>query len=318
MQEHFEEENWQAWFDSLPASIDQTCNPQRHGDLAGWLETLDALPELTTTDFDLSEARLRIGSKEGISEEQGAALKQKLLDLKPWRKGPFEVHGVHIDTEWRSDWKWQRVAPHVDLTNRRVLDIGCGNGYYALRMLGAGAKCVIGVDPSPRFIVQYNALKHFLPEHPAFHLLPIGIEHLPERMPWFDTVFSMGVFYHRRSPIDHLIELRHKLRKGGELVLETLVIEGGVNDVLVPEDRYAQMRNVWFLPSCEALKLWAKRAGFKHIRIVDESTTTIEEQRSTEWMAYHSLEQFLDPADHSKTIEGYPAPRRAVLVAEAP
>ena len=128
----------------------------------------------------------------------------------------------------------------------------------------------------------------------------------------------MGVFYHRRSPIDHLLELRHKLRSGGELVLETLVIEGGVNDVLVPDDRYAMMRNVWFLPSSEALMLWAKRAGFKHIRIVDESITTLEEQRATEWMSFHSLENFLDPEDHTKTIEGHPAPRRAVLIAEAP
>ncbi len=316
--EYFPEEAWQDWFASLPAVVNETCNPKRHGDLQGWLETLGSLPSAKVEDFDLSAARMRIGSGQGISEDSQQALKEKLLALKPWRKGPFEVQGIHIDTEWRSDWKWARVAPHINLVGRRVLDIGCGNGYYALRMLGAGASCVVGVDPSPRFIVQYNAIKHFLPQHPNFHLLPIGIEHLEEKMPWFDTVFSMGVFYHRRSPIDHLLELRHKLRSGGELVLETLVIEGGVNDVLVPDDRYAMMRNVWFLPSCAALELWAKRAGFKHIRIVDVSDTSLDEQRATEWMSFHSLEDFLDPKDHSKTIEGHPAPKRAVLVAEAP
>ncbi len=316
--QHFAEQPWQDWLASLPACVDQSCNPQRHGDLPGWLATLNALPELPTDDIDWSAARLRIGTAQALDTAQQAALREQLLALKPWRKGPFEVYGIHIDSEWRSDWKWQRVAAHVDVRQRRVLDIGCGNGYYALRMLGAGARCVFGVDPSPRFIVQYAALRHFLPAHPAFHLLPIGIEQLPERMAWFDTVFSMGVFYHRRSPIDHLIELRHKLRPGGELVLETLVVEGDANTVLLPEQRYAQMRNVWFLPSVQALTLWLQRAGFQHIRIVDESTTTVEEQRSTEWMSYHSLAQFLDPDDPHKTIEGYPAPQRAVLVAEAP
>ena len=56
----------------------------------------------------------------------------------------------------------------------------------------------------------------------------------------------MGVLYHRRSPIDHLLELKGCLQTGGELVLETLVIDGGLGEVLVPENRYAKMRNVWF------------------------------------------------------------------------
>ncbi|MEW8068099.1 MAG: DUF1698 domain-containing protein, partial [Candidatus Thiodiazotropha endolucinida] len=43
--------------------------------------------------------------------------------------------------------------------------------------------------------------------------------------------------------------------------------------------------------------------------------TTIEEQRATEWMRFESLADYLDPADRSLTIEGYPAPRRAVFVA---
>ncbi|MBR9800034.1 MAG: DUF1698 domain-containing protein, partial [Gammaproteobacteria bacterium] len=39
------------------------------------------------------------------------------------------------------------------------------------------------------------------------------------------------------------------------------------------------------------------------------------EQRATDWMTYHSLSDFLDPADPSLTREGHPAPRRAVLIA---
>lgn len=64
----------------------------------------------------------------------------------------------------------------------------------------------------------------------------------------------MGVLYHRRSPLEHLWQLKDQLVQDGELVLETLVVEGDENTVLVPGDRYAQMRNVYFIPSALALK----------------------------------------------------------------
>jgi tRNA (mo5U34)-methyltransferase len=230
-------------------------------------------------------------------------------------QGPFDLFGVHVDTEWRSDWKWSRVAPHLDLKGKRILDVGCGNGYYMWRMLGAGADSVIGVDPNWLFFCQFQAVQRYLQQEAAWHL-PFPFEDLPPNLEGFDTVFSMGVFYHRRSPIEHLLALKDCLVKGGELVLETLVIEGDSNQVLVPEDRYAQMRNVWFLPSVPALERWLRRAGFSDVRCVDVSVTTVEEQRATEWMKYQSLSDFLDPNDHSKTIEGLPAPMRAVIVAK--
>jgi tRNA (mo5U34)-methyltransferase len=128
----------------------------------------------------------------------------------------------------------------------------------------------------------------------------------------------MGVLYHRRSPFDHLLELREALRPGGELVLETLVIDGGAGDVLVPGERYARMNNVWFIPSTAELKSWLKKVGFKNAQVANVAQTTTEEQRSTDWMTFQSLAQCLDPGDSGRTVEGYPAPRRAVIVATAP
>ncbi|RJG14169.1 tRNA 5-methoxyuridine(34)/uridine 5-oxyacetic acid(34) synthase CmoB [Pseudomonas cavernicola] len=285
-----------------------------HGDLERWQGALDALPPLTPSQVELREC-FQLDSD--CDETSRAQLRQALLGLSPWRKGPFELFGVHIDTEWRSDWKWERIAPHLNLSGKRVLDVGCGNGYYQWRMIGAGAESVIGIDPNWLFFCQFQAIQRYLPELPVWHL-PFALEELPEKLEGFDTVFSMGVLYHRRSPIDHLLALKDCLAKGGELVLETLVVAGDARQVLVPEDRYAQMRNVWFLPSVPALELWLRRAGFVDVRCVDVSVTSIEEQRSTEWMRYQSLPDFLDPGDHSRTLEGLPAPMRAVLVARKP
>lgn len=303
----------QDWAADLPGQLDAKL-AIGHGDLQRWHAAVEALPSLTVAQAELRDTL----SLNGVCDEATrTTLNSALQGLIPWRKGPFELFGVHIDTEWRSDWKWSRVAPHLELAGKRILDVGCGNGYYMWRMLGAGAGSVIGVDPNWLFLNQFLAVKNYLPDSPVWHL-PLTLEELPARLEGFDTVFSMGVLYHRRSPIDHLFDLKDTLVSGGELVLETLVIEGDARQVLVPEDRYAMMRNVWFLPSVSALELWLRRAGFVDVRCVDVSTTSVEEQRSTEWMRFQSLPEFLDPTDHSRTVEGLPAPARAVLLARKP
>ncbi len=305
----------EPWLEHLPAQISAGLDSKRYGDLPAWLAALEELPRLETDQVELKH-EVRLEALPNVDEPQAEQVKRALQKLIPWRKGPYHIHGTHIDTEWRSDWKWDRVVPHLaDLHDRTILDVGCGNGYHCWRMFGAGAKQVIGIDPSPRFVVQFHMIKQFLGDVPV-DLLPVGIEAVPENLNAFDTTFSMGVFYHRRSPMDHLKELKGTLRKGGQLVLETLVIDGALGDVLVPEGRYAQMNNVWFLPSCDTLMSWMRKCGYKNPRVVDVSHTTLEEQRSTEWMKFHSLPEFLNPEDSSQTLEGHPAPIRAVIVAE--
>lgn len=304
-----------GWAQLLPAQLAEAFDERTHGDLLKWRAAIDELPAVKPDCVNLTEM-VSIGKPADLSEHQLQRLVRGLQKLHPWRKGPYRLFGVDIDTEWRSDWKWDRVRPHIaPLQNRAVLDIGCGNGYHCWRMLGAGARLVIGIDPTLLSVMQFQAIYKLYGAQLPLYLLPLKVEQLPLEMKVFDTVFSMGVLYHRRSPIDHLLELKGCLRPGGEVVLETLVVDGGVDTVLFPEARYAQMRNVWFLPSCELLMAWMRRCGFKNIRLCDVTKTTVDEQRSTEWMRFNSLKDFLDPQDHALTCEGLPAPVRATVVA---
>jgi tRNA (mo5U34)-methyltransferase len=304
-----------SWAKILPDAIQHGLCEKRYGDLKIWLDALDNLPFTQPSHIELLD-KVAIGAAHDCDDDTWATIDTQLKQLIPWRKGPMSIHGVDINTEWRSDWKWDRVIPHLaPLEGKIVLDVGCGNGYHCLRSYGAGAKRVIGIDPSPRFVVQFYMMKHFLGDVPV-DVLPLGIESLPTEMQAFDTTFSMGVLYHRRSPMDHLRELKATLRPGGQLVLETLLIDGDVGDTLVPEGRYAMMNNVWFLPSADTLISWLRKCGFVNPRLVDIAKTTTEEQRATEWMNFHSLADFLDPNDDSKTIEGHPAPLRGVFVAD--
>lgn len=305
----------EQWSEILHQRISLELLELNHGDLPAWKRVVEGLPILEKSTIDLLK-QVKIGEELDVSDDVRHSIKNELMKLHPWRKGPYSLFGIDLDTEWRSDWKWERLQDHIaPLHNRLVLDVGCGNGYHCWRMLGAGARGVIGIDPTLLSVMQFEAIKRLYEEAPVY-VLPLAIEDFPLENQLFDTVFSMGVLYHRRSPIDHLLELKSCLRPGGELVIETLVIEGDANSVLMPEDRYAQMRNVWFLPSTEMLMLWMRRCGYKSIRLVNVSKTSTEEQRSTEWMRFHSLENYLDPDNQNLTCEGLPAPSRAILIAE--
>lgn len=301
------------WLEYVPAPLNHWLRAGRKGSQKQLFGLLDNLPQTTVSEIDL--ARMKIGAADDLTAGQAAQLKNLLGKFKPWRKGPYTLHGIQIETEWRSDWKWERVVPHIqDLTGRCVLDVGCGNGYHLWRMREAGAQWVLGVDPYLLFVLQFQAIQHFCQE-PRLHCLPLGVDDLPP-LALFDTVFSMGVLYHRRSPLDFLKQLHSQLRPGGELVLETLVIEGDVQSVLMPEERYARMRNVWFIPSVEALSVWLRRCGFTAIRCVDLNRTSLQEQCQTDWMDSESLAQALHPENPALTVEGHPAPLRATLVAQ--
>ena len=304
------------WVDAVTPLCRQRLVPSAHGDLPRWQAALEALPEIESAEPELHGDIVRLGRP--IPDQAHPALADALRALSPWRKGPFEVCGMAIDAEWRSHLKWNRVRNDIEpLAGRQVLDVGSGNGYYALRMAGAGARNVIGIDPTILYVVQFAALKHFAPTVPV-QVLPLRLHELPPEPRAFDTTFSMGVLYHQRSPIDHLRQLRGTLRPGGQLVLETLYLPGEASFAFTPPGRYARMKNVWLLPTITELRTWLTRCGYRNIVVVDESQTTTDEQRSTDWMPFESLADALDPADPDRTVEGWAAPRRVVVTAMVP
>ena len=301
------------WLETLPLQLKE-WEKQTHGDYAKWSKIVDLLPDLSADSIELNEG-VKSHRIEALSDGEQQRIIHHLKQLMPWRKGPYHLFGIHVDCEWRSDFKWDRVLPHLaPLQDRVILDVGCGSGYHMWRMLGEGAKMVVGIDPTELFLCQFEAVRKLLNNDRRANLIPLGIEQM-QPLAAFDTVFSMGVLYHRKSPLDHLTQLKNQLKTGGELVLETLVVDGDVNTVLVPAERYAKMKNVYFIPSVAALINWLGKANFRNIRCVDVATTTLEEQRKTDWLENESLIDFLDPTDHSKTVEGYPAPKRAVILA---
>jgi tRNA (mo5U34)-methyltransferase len=231
--------------------------------------------------------------------------------MMPWRKGPFELFDTYIDTEWQSNIKYNLLRKHFDLKDKRVADIGCNNGYYMFRMLEDEPKLLVGFDPSPLYRTQFDFINHFVKSDIVYEML--GVEHAEFYEEKFDTIFCLGVLYHRSDPVAMLKQLFRSLDKKGEVILDTFYIDGDEEYALCPLGSYSKIPNIYFVPTIKALEHWCLRAGFESFEVLETSKTDAEEQRKTEWIEGQSLEDFLDPQDNSKTVEGYPAPQRVYV-----
>jgi len=300
----------EQWGNSVAAIAEK--NIAENGNVPRWLSALEKIPKIACDCFE-ENGKIVVSSNENTDD---LSISSALREFMPWRKGPWKILNVDIDTEWRSDLKWNRFAKFCNFCEKKVLDVGCGNGYYAYRAALNGAKFVLGVDPSVYSVFQAQIPAKLCPQIPV-KILPLAQKDLPKNLPFFDTIFSMGVIYHHKNPLEHLSHIHNLLADGAELILETLVADGDkFPDGLKPKDRYAKMRNIYEIPSVKKIEKMLDSLNFKDIKLLDLTKTTSAEQRKTDWMTFESLEDFLDKNNDSKTVEGYPAPTRAVITAK--
>lgn len=304
----------------LATHLYQACQNLKptHGEIPQWNQAVLDIQALSVGEVDPSFTQDEVSFRSQLNKNQMDRLKNDLMKLNPWRKGPFKINNMKIDTEWQSSMKWKRLEPWIQphLKGKNVLDIGCSSGYYMYRMLSHEPNWVMGVDPTWVFFYQFLALQSLV-STPRISFLPIGSEALDGAPRFFDTVFCMGILYHRKSPFEFIRSLQMKLKPGGVLILETLMVPGTGHWALTPVDRYARMRNCFTLPTRDAMIYWLQQFGFKDVEWIHDDWTSPEEQRTTDWMQRESLKECLDPQDSYKTVEGYPAPRRCLLKATA-
>ena len=264
----------------------------------------------------LDQAKVTIGTREDLSDDQHLALANAIQALRPWRKGPFEIFGHQIDAEWQANLKWDRIQPALgNLHGRKILDVGCDNGYYMFRAAAHRPKAVIGFDPSIHCAMKFELMQRFL-QNKQVQFERLGHEHLYVFDRTFDIAICMGILYHHPGPVEVLRRVKETIRVGGHAVIESQTIPGEGSHALVPSDRYAKARNVYFVPTKDCLVNWIRKSGFKNVEIVSHEKLSVAEQRSTELMTKESLSDFLDPNNHNLTIEGHPAPYRTVVRAE--
>lgn len=309
-----------AWLARLDLDFRSQLVPRNAREWCAALDTLFSLPATgKPPELSLRRSAVRMGRAGHWRPADLELARAALLRLHPWRKGPFRLFGVDIDAEWRSDLKWARLesaADRIGFRDQKILDVGCGNGYTMFRLLAHQPRWVVGIEPMTLYVLQFQAMRLWRPDL-TLSILPARLEDVPPCFAPFDIILSMGVLYHQRDPLKHLANLRARLPRGGRLILETLIVEHPGVGLYDPAGRYAKMRNVGKLPSIDTLKGWVQACSFESPHMVDISSTTTREQRRTPWMHFESLADFLNAEEPAKTVEGHPAPRRAMLIARA-
>ena len=278
----------------------------------------EKLPVVESLEIDLDTDSISIQSQHPLTLAQEQIIEEATTSVIPWRKGPFSLFHQDIDSEWRSQRKWHRISPHLDqVKGKRVIDIGGNNGYFAFRLIPQHPSLILNIDPSARCYYQFELLQRYIQE-PRVQYELFGVDDCHMFPRFFHIALFMGIIYHCRSPLDSLQQVLECLTPGGQIIFESMAVPGEQPTALCVPDRYAKMRNAWFVPTSSWMCAWAKTAGFTDVELVSVERLTPEEQRRTELSPYESLKDYLNPDNHEFTIEGHPAPLRAVVVGRKP
>lgn len=275
-------------------------------------QALAQLPEdFVLQDGDAPVLRRNEGE---LTDQQRQAFEQIITALSPWKKGPYLLGQRFIDSEWRSELKWQRLLPHLPpLKDVSIADIGCNNGYFMLRMLAHRPERIVGFEPYLKHAVHHCVWRHLLADYrDKVALEPMGIQHCDLWPEGFDVMFCLGILYHHTDPVGMLRTMAKALRKKGTIIIDCQGIAGDEELCLVPKQRYAGAAGIWFLPTLPALKNWIRRAGYSYCKVIFDAPLRGDEQRRSKDADIKSLGDFLSE-DGECTAEGYPAPRRFYL-----
>jgi 2-polyprenyl-3-methyl-5-hydroxy-6-metoxy-1,4-benzoquinol methylase len=121
----------------------------------------------------------------------------------------------------RSQQPVLKAISRLDVTGKRVLDIGCRDGLYSFAVERMGAAEVIGIDND----ISKGAVEVVIPylrSSVRMHQMNL-MELVPGLFGKFDVIIFAGVLYHLRYPFWALKLLGDVMQPGGKMILETAI-----------------------------------------------------------------------------------------------
>jgi tRNA (mo5U34)-methyltransferase len=189
--------------------------------------------------------------------------------------------GVHSQPELLDNFN--RFVLPGNLQGKRVLDIGCWDGFYAFEAEKRGAD-VVALDSwrPENFFRAKEALGSRIP----FHELSV-YDATRDKLGTFDIVLFLGVLYHLRHPL-------LALERVCELTRDLAIIESHVVDNLFDtsqpimefyeEDELGGQFDNWWGPNTDCLRRMLRAAGFAWTEVirVEPARATIKAHRRWE------------------------------------
>jgi tRNA (mo5U34)-methyltransferase len=188
--------------------------------------------------------------------------------------------GAHSLEELQDNYR--RFKLPADLTGRRVLDLGCWDGFYTFEAERHGAEVVaVDVRPSEKFPLAHRALG----SRAAFHELS-AYEVTRARLDSFDFVLFLGVLYHLRHPL-------LALERVCEVTSEAAVIETHAIDQILSSDHPVMefyetdelggQYDNWWGPNLACLVAMARASGFARVEVLRREPARVTIKAFRRW-----------------------------------
>lgn len=178
--------------------------------------------------------------------------------------------------DWEKMWdSTTSVLDTIDYKDKRVLDLGTWDGYWAFDAEKRGASSVVASDSRIKAYENLLFARSVL-DSKVLPLFNVPVQDLENRLKTvgldqeFDIVHHLGLLYHLRDPMISLAQVRKVISKDGLLVLETAFVDDDENSFMAfagTEDKYHfyGASDTW-APSKLCLREILKRSGFKPIQ----------------------------------------------------
>lgn len=204
-----------------------------------------------------------------------------LGDEQPWNHnislpGEIETAPGEQISHGKNLVKWDRIEPILDLVSlkgKQVLDLGCNEGFFSIKLAEKGAK-VLGVDIDRLRIKKAKWIQSILRlENPDFKVLDIYSKEFESINQKFDFCLCMG-FIHRIP--DPYTAIKAISTKTDTILFEWKALKEGPHDEsyaffshkdIDREDYYGT--EYWLL-SYTSLEVILKRFGFKYFYRLDD------------------------------------------------
>ena len=174
-----------------------------NGNIPRWEKAIELIKAQPQGSVQYATPYLKINSQNIDKEPLESSLKQ----LMPWRKGPYQIGNLQLDSEWRGDMKWDRVTPHIKpLKDKTVLDVGAGNGYFTYLMALSGAKITLGIEPFLLFNYQFQAIRSLIHNPPNAFVLPLKLEQIPYKDRDHALYVAYGPYKNPRYALSIIVE----------------------------------------------------------------------------------------------------------------
>ncbi len=199
----------------------------------------------------------------------------KLASVQPWHHNYLLPENIQTRPDLSKTLagnigKWERLSiilGHINLLNKKVLDIGCSDGYYSMKIAEAKAKQVIGIDINDKRIEKALFIKSLLGlNNVDFYADTIDVINQKSHGK-YDLILCLGFLHRYHNPYEllqilgaktEMLLLEWKLPKHSKFCTASME--------LAIDNRYGIDENniSYFFPTFKFVETMLTNNGFSH------------------------------------------------------